>query len=175
MNVFRYLGGLVLLFLISTGSAGAQGAYQPSRPDSVLTILIDQRARLYRAWSANERERNALFGGQSKKDLRRIIETLQAILSKDNQILDELNRLKEEETTQLRRKNTEIVQRANTLIVESSGTGELAQRMEMLVKLERERAKVAEARRERTVQIAVVAGLALLALGWLIGRRRRRR
>lgn len=172
MKYSGYVVGLLLLGVLSAGSAGAQGPYRPSRPDSVLTILIDQRARLYRAWNANERERNALFGGQSKKDLRRIITTLEQILAKDNQILAELNRLKEQETAELRRKNSDIVQRSNSYLVESSGSGEQMQRMENLVKAERARAKTAETQREQTVQIAVAAGLVLLALGWLIGRRR---
>jgi ElaB/YqjD/DUF883 family membrane-anchored ribosome-binding protein len=150
----------------------AQGPYRPARPDSVLNVLIGQRFRLYRDWSANQQERNALFGGQSKNDLRRIITTLERILAKDNEILAELNRLKEQETTELRRKNSDIVQRSNSYLVETSGTNEQMQRMEALVKRERERAKTAEAERERTVQIAVAAGLGLLALGWFVGRRR---
>lgn len=164
--------GVLLSLWLGGGTSFGQGAYQPARPDSALTVLIGQRAKLYRAWSANQAERNALFGGQSKKDLRRIITTLEQILDKDNQILAELSRLKEQETTELRRKNSDIVQRSNSYLVESSGTGEQVQRMEMLLKQERERAKVAEAQHRQTVQIAVAAGLALLALGWFLGRRR---
>jgi predicted ATP-dependent protease len=170
----RFVISFLLLLSTGLGPVRAQGAYLPSRPDSTLNVLIAQRARLYQTWKANEQERHALFGGQSKNDLRRIIQTLEQILAKDNEILAELNRLKEQETTELRRKNSDIVRRSNEYLVESSGTGEQVQRMEMLLKQERARARAAETNAEQTLRTALIAGAFLLAAGIFVAVQARR-
>lgn len=58
-----------------------------------LNTLIEQRSTLFLEWKKNKDERNAFFGGQSKNDLRQIIETQQKIIEMDNKVMDAIERL----------------------------------------------------------------------------------
>ncbi|MFT4033202.1 MAG: hypothetical protein QM669_12335 [Siphonobacter sp.] len=112
---------LTFLF-ISTGllSFGQNLRYSyVARPDSVLNLRMNQRELLYKEWAENQKERNAFFGGQSKNDLRAIIETLTKIVQKDNEIIAEVNRLKQFEVTELKRRQTDASQRVNQYLDES--------------------------------------------------------
>lgn len=58
-----------------------------------LNTVIEQRNTLFLEWKKNKDERNAFFGGQSKNDLRQIIETQQKIIEMDNKVMDAIERL----------------------------------------------------------------------------------
>ena len=140
--------------------------YEP-RPDSVLNLLIGQRARLFREWEADRQERNAFFGGQSKKDLRNIIETLEHILGKDNDILAELNRLKQLEVNQWRNRHNDAGQKMNDYLREST---EMVRENRQL-KAEVERLTRQAARSSgRSGGLNWLWGLLLLATGLGVGR-----
>ncbi len=54
--------------------------------------LLQERDQLYQAYDSLGREKNALFGGRSKKDLQNMILALHRIIAKDNEIVREVRR-----------------------------------------------------------------------------------
>src|SRR5690606_18664268 len=78
-NPSRLLLILLLLFISSAGS-GQQ------TQDAELQEMINRRADLLQEWRRFNLDENALFGGQSKKDLRNVLQVQQQIIELDNQI-----------------------------------------------------------------------------------------
>ncbi|MCU0352824.1 MAG: hypothetical protein MUD08_03650 [Cytophagales bacterium] len=70
--------------VFSIGFASAQSAD--------LGRLLQERDQLYHQYDSLGREKNALFGGRSKKDLQNMILALQRIIAKDNEIIREVRR-----------------------------------------------------------------------------------
>lgn len=54
--------------------------------------LLQERDQLYQSYDSLGREKNALFGGRSKKDLQNMILALHRIIAKDNEIIREVRR-----------------------------------------------------------------------------------
>ncbi|WP_420154841.1 hypothetical protein [Siphonobacter sp.] len=135
-----------------------------ARPDSVLNILVSQRQGLYKQWAQNQQERNAFFGGQSKKDLRNIITTLEQILNKDNEILTELNRMKQAEVTELRRKNSDVSKRVNSYLDESGALMEENKQLRSQAERNRKRVEALENQSNYPFQITIC----LLIASWVL-------
>ena len=66
-----------------------------------LKKLIAEREQLHQQWQASEYQKSGLFGNRTKKDMTVTNEWLIRILNKDNQIIKELEMLKEIETTEI--------------------------------------------------------------------------
>ena len=66
-----------------------------------LKKLIAEREQLHQQWQASESQKSGLFGNRTKKDMTATNEWLIRILNKDNQIIKELEMLKEIETTEI--------------------------------------------------------------------------
>jgi hypothetical protein len=54
--------------------------------------LLQERDQLYQSYDSLGREKNALFGGRSKKDLQNMVLALHRIIAKDNEIIREVRR-----------------------------------------------------------------------------------
>jgi hypothetical protein len=57
---------------------------------SRLDELLDQRATLYKDYTALKAQKSSFWGKQSKEDLRNIITTLKGIINKDDEIIQEI-------------------------------------------------------------------------------------
>lgn len=66
-----------------------------------LKKLITEREQLHQQWEASESQKSGIFGNRTKKDMTATNEWLIRILKKDNQIINELEMLKEIETTEI--------------------------------------------------------------------------
>ena len=66
-----------------------------------LKKLISERGSLHEQWQASESRKSGIFGNRTKKDMLLTNEWLIRILQKDNQIIEELELLKEIETTEI--------------------------------------------------------------------------
>jgi hypothetical protein len=64
-----------------------------------LNILIQKRSELFQEWKRNKYENNAFFGGKSKKDLQRIIQTQQTIINIDNEIMQAIQNVESQRTS----------------------------------------------------------------------------
>lgn len=154
---------------------------QSAATDAQLATLIGQRAKLYNDWDYYQRQNHALFGGKSKKDLRDIIATLEKILAKDNQILARLRTVNEKErerlelqALRLQTKTGSLTNQTNSFLNETNEMAERVQKLEARLKAEKESRKAAEARVERTFQIASAIVVGVLVLAYLAWRRTRR-
>jgi hypothetical protein len=66
-----------------------------------LKKLITERGGLHQEWQESESRKSGIFGNRTKKDMMMSNEWLTRILQKDNQIIEELELLKEIETTEI--------------------------------------------------------------------------
>ncbi|MHA7131550.1 Clp protease ClpB [Algoriphagus namhaensis] len=66
-----------------------------------LEKLINEREQLIAQWNDSESKKSGLFGNRTKKDMIETNDWLKRILSKDNQIMEELKMLSSIETAQL--------------------------------------------------------------------------
>lgn len=153
---------------------------QPAPPTpSPLAHLLAERRVLTEQYAAATEQRHSLFGNKpSKKDLQEVVDALQGIVDKDEQIVAALN-----QTTQVAQTT------ASTLQSTSRDDRNLtAQRLselqdELLNAQQREKqaaerqrtltADLAEARQGQRVRDALIAGLAAVGAGLLFWRRRR--
>lgn len=162
------------LLLLALGPVSAQHVYgYEPRPDSVLNLLIRQRSKLFREWEADKQERNAFFGGQSKNDLRNIIETLEHILGKDNDILAELNRLKQQEVNEWRNRHSDAGQKMNDYLRES--TEMVRENRQLKAEVERLNRQLKRPQGGSSGMSWLWGGLLLATgtgLGWLVARRK---
>ncbi|AGA76965.1 hypothetical protein [Echinicola vietnamensis] len=67
-----------------------------------LEKLVDERQGLHRQWKASEEEKSGIFGNRTKKDMIKTNEWMERIILKDNLIMDELEMLKNIETTEIK-------------------------------------------------------------------------
>ncbi|GAB3666615.1 hypothetical protein GCM10028791_42450 [Echinicola sediminis] len=67
-----------------------------------LEKLIIERQNLHQQWKASESQKSGIFGNRTKKDMISTNEWLERIILKDNQIMDELEMLKNIETTEIK-------------------------------------------------------------------------
>jgi len=148
--------------------------------------LLQERAGLTRRYAEASAQRHSLFGNkQSKRDLQEVVDALQGIVDKDQQIVDVLNQTAQKAETQ------SVRLAATTTHLETSSRDDRNLTAQRLAELEnetlnlhqRERqqlakqrelaAEVAEARQGHFVRDALIAGLAVLCVGLLLARRRR--
>jgi hypothetical protein len=62
----------------------------PEAGDAKLQLMIQERDQLQAQWKESESKKSGIFGNRTKKDMLGTNEWLERILSKDNQIMDEL-------------------------------------------------------------------------------------
>ncbi|WP_210515395.1 hypothetical protein [Hymenobacter terricola] len=155
--------------------------------DSPLPHLLAERKALTDRYTAASAQRHSLFGNKpSKKDLQEVVDALQGIVDKDQQIVDVLNRTAQAATT------TSVRLAATTTYLESTGrddrnltaqrlselqneTENLRQREKQQLAKQRDlEADVADAKQGHFVRDALIAGLAVLCVGLLLARKRRR-
>ncbi|QDH78074.1 Clp protease ClpB [Echinicola soli] len=64
--------------------------------------LVEERQALHQQWKASEKEKSGIFGNRTKKDMIKTNEWMERIILKDNLIMDELEMLKNIETTEIK-------------------------------------------------------------------------
>lgn len=70
-----------------------------------LEKLVGERKQLHEQWKASESKKSGIFGHRTKKDMIETNNWLERIVQKDNQIIDELELLKNIETTEIKYEN----------------------------------------------------------------------
>ncbi|WP_194774266.1 Clp protease ClpB [Pararhodonellum marinum] len=83
---------LLVLFLFSAQSLSAQHK---------LNRLVQERETLHQEWQASEEKKSGIFGNRTKKDMVETNQWMERIIQKDNQIIAELELLKNIETTEI--------------------------------------------------------------------------
>ena len=180
---FRVVLGLGMLAAGPTMSAYAQAA----PPDNRLAPLLAERKALTNRYEAASAQRHSLFGNKpSKKDLQEVVDALQGIVDKDQQIVDVLN-----ETAQAAQTNS-VRLAATTTHLETSSRDDRNLTAQRLAELQNEaqnlrqrekqqlahlrdlEAEVAEAKEGHFVRDALIAGLAVLCVGLLVALKRRK-
>ncbi|MBO2011119.1 hypothetical protein [Hymenobacter negativus] len=181
--MFRFFFAATAL-LIHVSAAAQEPALTP---DSRLPGLLRERAVLTRRYAEASAQRHSLFGNKpSKKDLQEVVDALQGIVDKDQQIVDVLNETTQKATT------TSARLAATTTHLETSSRDDrnlTSQRLaeleseaqnlrerekQQLTKLRNLEAEVAEAKQGHFVRDVLIAGLALACVGLLLVRRRRK-
>ena len=180
---FRYY--LMLGILALSAAAAAQPAVTP---DSPLPRLLAERKVLTRRYAEASAQRHSLFGNKpSKKDLQEVVDALQGIVDKDQEIVDVLNKTAQQAQTASARLA------ATTTHLEASSRDDrnlTAQRLyevqnelnnlkvrehKEVARIQELEADLVEAQEGRLVRDALVTGLGLLCVGLLVARFRSRR
>lgn len=74
--------------------------YQGPQIDGAkLERMVQERDKLHAQWRSSESKKSGIFGNRTKKDMVETNEWLERIVSKDNQIMDELRMIGSIETT----------------------------------------------------------------------------
>jgi hypothetical protein len=186
-SVLRYSSAFGLAGLLLLAPAAHSQEVAAVSPDSPLPGLLAERKTLTDRYREASAQRHSLFGNKpSKKDLQEVVDALQGIVDKDQQIVDVLNR-----TAQAAQTNS-VRLAATTTHLETSSRDDrnlTAQRLSELTnetenlrqrekqQLARQRdleAEVAEAKQGHFVRDALIAGLAVLCVGLVVALRRRR-
>ena len=185
----RPLFSALLVFLLAPGlAAGPAAAQAPAiTPDSRLPGLLQERASLTRRYAEASAQRHSLFGNKpSKTDLQEVVDALQGIVDKDQQIVNVLNETAQRATsasTRLAATTTHLESTgrddrnltAQRLAELSNETENLRQREKQNLAKQRDlAAEVAEAKQGHFVRDALIAGLALACVGLLLALRRRK-
>ncbi len=66
-----------------------------------LNKLVFERQQLHHQWQQSETKKSGIFGNRTKKDMVATNEWMSRIIQKDNQIMEELEMLKNIETTEI--------------------------------------------------------------------------
>lgn len=74
----------LLLFLILLSPL------QDDNASAKLERLVEERQSLHAQWQASESKKSGIFGNRTKKDMKETNDWLERIISKDNQIVEEL-------------------------------------------------------------------------------------
>jgi chromosome segregation ATPase len=162
-------------------SAPAFGQTDSAAPDSRLPRLLRERSVLTRRYAAASEQRNSLFGNKaSKKDLQEVVDALQGIVDKDQQIVDVLNE------TARKAQTTSVRLAAATTQLESTGrddrnltaqrlselqnaTENLRQRVKQQVARQGDfQAELAYYKQGQFVRDALIAFLTLLSIGLMV-------
>ncbi|WP_200974634.1 Clp protease ClpB [Echinicola sp. 20G] len=67
-----------------------------------LEKLVKERQSLHQRWKSSESQKSGIFGNRTKKDMIETNDWMERIILKDNQIMDELEMLKNIETTEIK-------------------------------------------------------------------------
>jgi hypothetical protein len=169
MRIFLLVGLLVV------------AATTQAQPDSPLTRLLAERRVLTQRYAEANAQRHSLFGlnnKPSKKDLQDVVDALQGIVNKDEEIVAVLNQTAQQaQTTATTLQNSGRDDRNLTSQRISEFQNDLlnAQQREKQA-TERQRAlatDLAEAQKGQRGRDAIILGLALACGGLLFWRRRR--
>ena len=162
---------------------------QTPPPASPLPRLLAERRVLTQQYAAANAQRHSLFGltgKASKKDLQDVVDALQGIVNKDEEIVATLgdseqqarNSATQAQTTASTLQNTSRDDRNVTAqrLAELQNDQLNAQQREKLAATRQQAltADLAEARQGRTLRDAVIAGLAVACAALLLWRRKRR-
>ena len=177
----------VLLALLGPPAALAQ-APDPTTPDSPLPRLLAERKVLTRQYAEANAQRHGLLGlsnKPSKKDLQDVVDALQGIVNKDEQIVAVLNQTTQQAQTTAAQLQTTTTTLQNTSRGDRNLTAEriselqneqqnLQERLRQATDKQRTlEADVQEAQQGRTVRDGLVVALALVCAGLVFWRRRR--
>ncbi|MDB5233666.1 MAG: hypothetical protein JWR44_659 [Hymenobacter sp.] len=162
-------------------------ASEPITADSRLPGLLRERSVLTRRYAAANAQRHSLFGNKpSKKDLQEVVDALQGIVDKDQQIVDVLNE------TARKAQTTSVRLAATTTHLESTGrddrnltaqrlyelqneTDNLHQREKQQLARQRDlEAELADSKKGHTVRDGLIAALVVLSVGLFVALRRRK-
>ncbi|MEX2567983.1 MAG: Clp protease ClpB [Cyclobacteriaceae bacterium] len=66
-----------------------------------LNKLVEERALLHRQWQESEGQKSGIFGNRTKKDMTATNAWMERIIQKDNQIMSELEMMKDIATTEI--------------------------------------------------------------------------
>lgn len=156
----------VLALILSIQFAHAQNAD--------LGKMLQERDRLYQNYDSLGREKNALFGGRSKKDFQQMVISLHRIIAKDNEIIREVRRTSYQKENNLFGQNRVTSDRLYELDRETASLGAQIKRKD--AQLKQEQSATADLVSSlRKMQIGVIALAALLVgLGLYVVRSRRR-
>lgn len=178
----------VLLALLGPAAALAQSPDPTAAPDSPLPRLLAERKALTRQYAEANAQRHGLLGlsnKPSKQDLQDVVDALQGIVDKDEQIVAVLN-----QTTQ-QAKTTAAQLQTTTTTLQNTGRDDRNLTAERLHELQDEQlnlqerlrqstdkqrtmeADLHEAQQGRTVRDGLVVALALVCAGLVFWRRRR--
>ena len=175
-----------LAFMLGAGPV-AQAQTDQVTPDSRLPRLLSERSVLTRRYAEASEQRHSLFGDKaSKKDLEEVVDALQGIVDKDQQIGEVLNETAEKAQT------TSVRLAATTTHLEASSRDDRNLTTQRLSELEndaenlrvRERkhvarqrdleAQVNDAKSGQYVRDALIALLGVISVGLLVALRRRK-
>ncbi|MDO7852086.1 hypothetical protein Q4S41_10835 [Hymenobacter sp. CA1UV-4] len=181
-----------LLVTATAGLARPAAAQAPAQapavtPDSPLPRLLAERKALTDRYRDASAQRHSLFGNKpSKKDLQEVVDALQGIVDKDQQIVNVLNETAQKATT------TSVRLAATTTQLESTSRDDRNLTAQRLLELENEASnlrqrekqqlahqrdledEVTEAKQGHFVRDALIAGLAVLCVGLVVALRRRK-
>ena len=99
MQFKQFFLGLLLVF--TTLSVAAQQSEK-------LEKLLQERYLLNEAWEESQKRKSGFFGNRTKADMQKTISTLERILRKDNEIVDELTILTKNEKFDLVGENADL-------------------------------------------------------------------
>ncbi|HET9504959.1 MAG TPA: hypothetical protein VFO93_15560 [Hymenobacter sp.] len=177
----------LLLLLVVPAAALAQ-APAPLPPDSPLPRLLAERRVLTQQYAEANAQRHGLLGlsnKPSKKDLQDVVDALQGIVNKDEQIVAVLNQTAQQAQTTAAQLQTTTTTLQNTGRDDRNLTvqrlSELQNDLQNARQRERQAAErqrtlaadLAEAQQGRTGRDALIVGLALGCVGLFFWRRRR--
>ncbi len=123
--------------------------------------LLQERDQIYRAYDSLGREKNALFGGRSKKDFQQMVLSLHRIINKDNEIIREVRRTSYQKENNLFGQNRATADRSYALEQEVNSLS--AQVKRKSAELKEEQSATADLVSSlRKMQIGVIVMVALL-------------
>ncbi|MDN3687583.1 Clp protease ClpB [Cyclobacterium jeungdonense] len=130
-----------------------------------LNRLLQERETLHQQWQTSESKKSGLFGNRTKKDMEATNEWMGRIIQKDNQIMQELEMLKDIQTTEIGYEKEDykyIAQKAEADIVKLKRA-----------LLERDEDILQEKGKKRTYEwTTLLFFLSSLTLGWLYFRKK---
>ena len=182
-----FLSLVVLALLCAAPLGAAFGQTDSVTPDSPLPALLRERAELTRRYAAASAQRHSLFGNKpSKKDLQEVVDALQGIVDKDQQIVDVLD------ATARQAQTTSVRLAATTTSLESTGRDDRNLTAQRLAELQNEaqnlrqrekkqltrqrdlEAEIAEIKQGQFVRDALIALLAVVSIGLAVALSRRK-
>lgn len=177
MLTFRSASCFLLILWASAGTF----AQAPAAPDSPLPRLLAERRVLTERYAAASAQRHGLFGlsnKPSKQDLQAVVDALQGIVDKDEQIVAVLNQTTQQaQTTATTLQNTGRDDRNLTAQRLSELQNEQLNQQERLRQATGKQraleAELREAQQGRTLRDALLVALALVCGGLFFWRRRR--
>lgn len=133
----------------------------PQFDGAKLERMVSERDQLHAQWRSSESKKSGIFGNRTKKDMVETNEWLERIVSKDNQIMEELRMIGSIETTVISREKDDY----------KSITLKLEQDVQALKRAVAERDKQIEKKlsERRTFEwTTLIFFLSTIGLGWWV-------